>query len=141
MHYGPDGSTGRRYKAPTTFTNKKAARQWLSIQQADIVRGKWLPPGDQAPAPPKVQTLKDYADVWLRNRLVDGEPLKDLTRYMYRQMLDLHILPTLGNLPVSSITADDVAKWHATTLTKRPTYRARCYALLRTILTTAVTDG
>jgi len=72
-----------------------------------------------------MQTVKEYADIWLPNRLIDGEPLKDRTAEMYRKMLDEHILPTLGRLPVSSITADDIEQWHAVTLTKQPTYRLR----------------
>ncbi len=139
MHYGPEGSAGPRYKAPTTFTTKKAARQWLSTQQADIIRQTWLPPVDPTPTT-KPQTLAEYADVWLPNRLVDGEPLKDRTREMYRKMLDIHILPVLGDKPVSSITGDDIRAWHAVTLTKQPAYRARCCGLLHTILATAVTD-
>jgi integrase len=136
MYYGPDS---KRHNAPTTFTTKKAARQWLATQQTDIIRNKWLPPVDPAP-PTKAQTLTEYANLWLANRLVDGEPLKVRTREMYRKLLDIHILPVLGDKPVASITGDDIRKWHAVTLTKQPVYRARCYGLLHTVLATAVTD-
>jgi integrase len=136
MYHGPDG---RRYSAPQTFLTEKDARGWLSLRQADIIRGKWLPPVDAQPAAP--QTLGNYSDQWLANRLVDGQPLKDRTREHYRMLLDLHILPVLGKLPVASITADDVRSWHAGTLTERPALRAKAYGLLRTILNTAVTDG
>lgn len=133
---------GQRHKAPTTFTTKGEARKFLATQQADIVRGKWLPPVEPEPAnTTKEQTLAAYADQWLPNRLIDGQPLKDRTSDMYRKMLDVHIIPVLGHLPVSAITGDDVRDWHAKTLTKRPAFRARAYGLLRTILTTAVTDG
>ncbi len=130
---------GIRYKAPTTFTTKKVARQWLSTVQADIIRGKWLPPVDPVPAA-KPQTLTEYANVWLPNRLIDGEPLKLRTREMYRRMLDAYILPVLGDKPISSITGDDIRAWHAVTLTKQPAYRARCYGLLHTLLATAVDE-
>jgi integrase len=137
MYYGPDGT---RHKAPTTFTTKKTARQWLSTQQTDIIRGKWLPPVDPAPAT-KAQTLTEYANTWLPNRLtVDGEPLKDRTRLHYRMLLDIHILPVLGDKPLAAITADDVRAWHAVTLTDAPTLRAHAYSLLRTILNTAIAD-
>jgi integrase len=141
LYYGPEGKAGRRYKAPTTFRTKGEARKFLATVHADIIRGKWLPPVEQAPAPAKAQTLAAYADLWLANRLVDGAPLKDRTREHYRLLLDTHMLPRLGNLPVSSITADDVRAWHAVTLTEQPTLRAHCYGLLRTILGTAVTEG
>lgn len=132
---------GRRHKAPTTFTTKKEARKWLTTQQADIIRGKWLPPVDPTPAA-KGQTLAEYANLWLPNRLtVDGEPLKDRTRQHYRNLLDKHILPVLGDKPIASISGDDVRDWHATTLTKQPTYRSHAYSLVRTIFNTAIVDG
>jgi hypothetical protein len=87
LYYGPEGKAGRRYKAPCTFRTKGEARKFLATVHADIIRNQWLPPVEQAPAPTK-QTLADYADIWLPNRLIDGEPLKDRTRHMYREMLD-----------------------------------------------------
>ncbi len=68
----------------SSFTTKKVARQWLSTAQADIIRAKWLPPVEQ-PVVVKAQTLTEYANLWLPNRLVDGEPLKDLTRHLCRR--------------------------------------------------------
>ncbi|WP_406817537.1 tyrosine recombinase XerC [Mycobacterium sp. M23085] len=138
MHYGPEGKQGRRYKAPTTFTTKKAARQWLSTVQADIIRGKWLPPEDDAqPAPgTKALTLATYANTWLEQR-----DLKPRTHEHYRKLLDGHILrPPLGNLPIALITADDVRSWYAKTAKGTPTLRAHCYSLLRTIMNDAVRD-
>ena len=138
MHYGPEGSTGPRYKAPTTFTTKKTARQWLSTVEADIIRKKWLPPVEQPTV--KKQTFTEYANQWLPSRLVDGEPLKQRTKEMYRRLLDVHVLPVLGDKPIGSITADDIRAWHAVTLTKQPTYRARCYGLVHSICASAVAD-
>jgi integrase len=135
MYYGPEGTAGPRYKAPTTFTTKGEARKWLATIQADIIRGKWLPPADQTPATPKPVTLKIYADQWLRQRA-----LKIRTRIHYRQLLDDHLVPKLGALPLTDITADDVRTWYAATLTDKPSQRAHAYGLLRNILGTAVTD-
>ena len=39
------------------------------------------------------------------------------------------------------ITRDEVEKWYDRTAVNSPTYRARAYSLLRTILTSAVDDG
>jgi integrase len=141
LYYGPDGARGPRYKAPKTFRTKGEARQWLTTMHADIIRKTWIPPDAAADPATSQQTLADYAETWLPNRLIDGEPLKDRTAEMYRMMLDTQILPVLGDKPVASITADDVRAWHAATLVGRPAFRARCYGLLRTILATAVTDG
>jgi hypothetical protein len=89
-------------------------------------------------ATPKVTktTFADYADKCMANR-----QLKDRTREHYTQLLDQHLLKAFGSWPLSSITADDVRAWHAKFGAERPTVRAHCYGLLRTILGTAVSDG
>jgi integrase len=135
LYYGPEGKAGRRYSAPKTFTTKGEARKWLSTVQADIIRHAWLPPADQRPAAPPL-TLAAYAATWLAHR-----DLKDRTRAHYSDLLEHHILPVLGRLPLASITADDVRAWHAKTAVGRPTLRAHCYGLLRTVLGTAASDG
>lgn len=131
-YFGPDG---RRYKAPTLFLTKKEARAWLSLRQAEIIRKAWTPPGaDDAPVPKL--TFKTYADTWLKQR-----DLKDRTREHYGKLLEDHILPKFGPLPIASITADDVRAWHAKMGAKTPTLRAHAYGLLRTIMGTAASDG
>lgn len=92
---------GRRYSAPTTFTTKMDARGWLALQQADIIRGKCVPPTDEASARAKRITLTDYAEECLRHRDV-----KPRTREHYRKLLDVHVLPGLVALPLASITPD-----------------------------------
>ncbi|WP_068274774.1 tyrosine-type recombinase/integrase [Aldersonia kunmingensis] len=132
LYYGPDG---RRYKAPTTFTAKQDARGWLSLQQADIIRKAWTPPTAQTPTP-KRTTFTEYANDWLEHR-----SLKDRTREHYRKLLDGHILPTLGALPLASITPDDVRDWHTGLGNSTPTMRAHAYGLVRTILASAASEG
>jgi hypothetical protein len=108
-YIGPDG---RPHKAPTTFLTIKDARGWLAIQQADIIRKAWVPPG----ATPDVDTtlmFRDYAKSWLADRRVRGEPLKVRTQEHYQWLLDEHLYRAFGALPVASITADDVRTWHA----------------------------
>lgn len=136
-YYGPDG---RRYKAPTLFLTKRDARSWLSLRQAEIVARAWMPPGADAEPAPKL-TFTEYATQWLATRQVGGRPLKDRTREHYRKLLDEHIEPTFGLLPIASITADDVRAWYAATLTDKPTMRSHAYGLLRTIMATAASDG
>lgn len=130
---------GRRYKSPTLFLTEKDARGWLALQQADIIKKVWTPPEALAAeaAPRKVLTFKEYADDWLEHRQVKGRPLKDRTREHYRTLLDDHIDPTFGSLPLASITADDVHHWYNGLDATTPTMRAHCYGLLRTILGTA----
>jgi integrase len=132
MYYGPDG---RRYKAPTTFTAKQDARGWLSLRQAEIIRNAWTPPGADEQKPSRT-TLAEYTDEWMAHR-----DLKQRTREHYRKLLDHHIVPALGSLPLASITSDDVRRWHTGFGNETPTIRAHAYGLLRTIMGTAASDG
>ena len=76
MYYGPEGRKGRRYSAPTTFTTKSAARQWLATVQADMIRNVWLPPEKPGTGAPhaNVLTLAAYAGVWLDQRDLKTAP-------------------------------------------------------------------
>ena len=51
------------------------------------------------------------------------------------------ILPALGSKPLVGLTAADIRSWHADQAGDMPTARAHAYALLRTILGSAVLDG
>jgi len=129
---GPDG---RRYTAPTLFLTKQDARGWLALRQAEIIRQAWTPPEAQEVKRSPV-TLAEYAETWLEQR-----DLKERTQQHYQKLLDNHLLPAFGALPITSITPDDVRTWHAEMGTRTPTLRAHAYGLLRTILGTAASDG
>lgn len=131
-YFGPDG---RRYKAPTLFLTKGEARSWLSLRHAEIIRKAWEPPEVGENSQPKL-TFDTYSKTWMAQR-----DLKDRTREHYDKLLEAHIVPAFGALPIASITADDVRAWHAKMGTKTPTLRAHAYGLLRTIMATALSDG
>lgn len=128
---------GHRHKAPTTFTTRQDARGWLALQQADIIRGKWVDPTEATPAKAPRVTFAAYAEGWLARR----DDLKPRTREHYRKLLDAHLLPSLGSLPLASIKPEDVRDWYAGLGTATPTLRAHAYGLLRTVLATAAGDG
>ncbi len=131
-YYGPDG---RRHKAPTLFLTTKDARAWLALQQAEIVKQQWQPPEARTTPTPRL-TFRTYADDWMRHR-----DLKQRSREHYTKMLEHHLLPAFGALPIASITADDVRAWHTKMGDDTPTLRAHAYGLMRTIMGTAVSDG
>jgi integrase len=83
----------------------------------------------------------DYAKRWLANRRVKGQPLAERTRAGYTDLLDRLILPIFGHQLVHLITRESVDAWYERTAKGAPTYRARGYGLLRTILNSAVDDG
>ena len=129
----PDGV---RRPAPTTFTTKRDANGWLAQQYADVSRGKWV----VTDASTAVQ-FSDFAAKWLADRKVKGRPLAARTQQGYRDLLGRFILPTFGHLPVHTITREQVDRWYDRTAADTPTYRAKAYSLLRTILASAVDEG
>lgn len=129
---------GLRRPAPHTFQTKRDANAWLAQQEADVSRGLW----QQAQHAASMNTaFGDFAERWLKNRKVKGRAIKPRTRSGYRDLLDRFILPTFENRALHTIDRDDVEKWYDQTAVDTPTYRARAYSLLRTILHAAVDDG
>lgn len=122
-----------------TFSGEDAARGWLTGERKLIDLDEWAPPEQRGQRKKRaVVTLKEFSATWLAGRTVRGRPLKPRTRDHYQQLLDNLILPTFGNLPVASITSDEVDDWYADLGPDRPTLRSHAYGLLRTILGTAV---
>jgi integrase len=118
--------TEKSITAPTTFQTKGDAQTWLATIRTDLVRGAWLPPESDI-------TLRQYATDWLARR-----ELKDRTREDYGKLLDHHILPMLGGLPLGKLTPAVVAEWWAKLPADRPSARAHAYRVLRAMCTTAV---
>lgn len=132
-----DPGTGRRVSLGTFKTKAEAERAFASAT-ADQQKGTWV-----APEKGRV-TLDDYAWQWLDTRLTPrGERLRPRTRELYEGFLRLHILPTLGQVPLARLTTVGIRSWHAGLLADGPgaSSVAKCYRLLRTILNTAVEDG
>lgn len=128
-YIGPDGA---RHKAPHTFTAKMDGEAWLAAERALVERPDWRAPDQRDDAP--LPTLREYADRWLAHR-----ELRPRTVILYRGLLDRHVLPTLGAVPLDDITSAQVRGWFDN-LETGPTARAQAYSLLRTILGTAVDD-
>lgn len=136
---GPDAVV---YKAPVTFEDEDAAAGWLARERKLIDLEEWVPPplrGQKKRTPGNVK-LGTYAADWLEDRRVNGEPLKPRTRTEYARLLEVLIEPTFGQLPVATITEDLVRDWYEGMGKSTPTQRARAYALLRTVLNSAVED-
>ena len=126
---GPDTAV---YRAPSTFASKLDAEAWLTDRRREIDREAWSPPGAVGA---RAQTLAEYSGPWLAQRT-----LKPRTRAHYDQLLHNLILPAFGSSTLTSITPARVREWHAGMGNRTPTLRAHAYALLRTILGSAVTD-
>jgi integrase len=149
---GPDGVTytGRtilndedakpgepvRWGGSVTFDSRQYAAAYLARVSAVIQEGRWVPPGaPDAPRAAAPVTLAAYSKTWLADR-----DLSPSTRLLYTNVLR-HILPAFGDVPLPSLTPAAVREWHAALKDfTGPTMRAHAYALLRTIMNTAVAD-
>jgi integrase len=62
------------------------------------------------------------------------------TAETYRGLLEIHILPALGDIEIGQLTSGTVRTWHARLARRHPSTAAKAYRLLRAICNTAVTD-
>jgi integrase len=126
---GPDGRTRT---APRTFARKEEAARYLTLIEAQLIRGEWIDP-DRG----RVQ-LRVYAEAWIRER----PGLRPRTVELYDLLLRRHIAPYLGDTEVGSLTTPMVRDWRAKLIAggASEVMAAKAYRLLRAILNTAVDE-
>jgi integrase len=125
------GADGMTRKAPQTFATQGEAAEWLTLVEADIIRGDWSPP-EAGDVP-----LGEYARRW-----IDERKLAPRTRELYAALLRLHIAPHLGTLPLAEIRPQTIRTWRGRLLTGgTPEPQAvKAYRLLRAVFNTAVKE-
>lgn len=125
---GPDGVDR---PAPDTFRTKREADDWLADRQSELRQGDWRDP-DAGNVP-----FGDYAAAWVKER-----PLAPRTAELYASLLRLHLAPTFGAMALADITPAAVRTWRRARLDAGvgPSTVAKAYALLRTVMGTAVQD-
>jgi integrase len=121
-----------------SFQTKADAQAWVNARLVENNDGTWQKVFADATV---TTTFAEFSERWLANRKVKGRAIKPRTRSGYRDLLDRFILPEFGKRPVHLIDREAVEKWYDKTAVDTPTYRARAYSLLRTILHAAVEDG
>ena len=132
-YMGPDQAF---HRAPSTFDAKVDAEAWLASERRLMQNDEWSPSKSRrARVVRSTEMFGPYAEAWLEQ----GE-LKPRTRALYRRLLDRFILPAFGEVSLRDITPPVVRTWHSGLDSSRPTQRAHTYSLLRSILSTAVTD-
>jgi integrase len=85
-----DSVRARRWK---TFDTREAAKDFEAVQRTQRNQA-------QRPEVDPAINLKDYADRWLGQLAATAKPS---TFALYRQRLDLHILPALGKVPLRDL--------------------------------------
>ncbi|NQE89309.1 tyrosine-type recombinase/integrase [Nocardia terpenica] len=127
---GPDG---QMRPAPRTFVTKKAAEQWLSTTEVQILQGDWIDPERG-----KI-LLKEYVERW-----IDQRPgLRPRTRELYRWLLRKHVEETdLGGTAVGKLTTPMVRQWRSGRIEAGVSeiVTAKAYRLVRAALNTAVDE-
>ena len=132
-YMGPDQAF---HRAPSTFEAKVDAEAWLAAERRLMQNDEWSPSKSRrAKVVRATEMFGPYAEAWLEQR-----ELKPRTRALYRRLLDRFILPAFAEVSLRDITPQVVRTWHSGLDSSRPTQRAHTYSLLRSILSTAVTD-
>lgn len=127
-------TTGGYRNAPGTFGTKTEAGRWLSMLEADMLRGVWLDPtfGEVR--------FGEVAMRWMATKV----HLRESTRALYDWLLTKHILPTFADRPIGSITALDVQIWIADRHAHSrlgPNSVAKAYKIFRSVMESAVDAG
>jgi integrase len=126
-----------RHNAPTTFTTKMDAEAWLHAERRSMELGTWVAPVIRvAQKKAKTVTLGDYAQTW-----IDQRHVKPRTRIGYQALLDRHIVPGLGRVPLNNFSPELVRSWFASLGTVHVRRNSHAYGLLHAICKTAVDDG
>ncbi|KHL18530.1 site-specific recombinase XerD [Mumia flava] len=137
-YIGPDL---KRHTAPNTFDTSSDAEGWLSKERKLMVDDEktWTAPATRSGTRRSGVTLREYAMPALeRRRSRGGEKLRPRTIVLYRGLLERVILPTLGDMPMKSITEADVEAWYDTLPRDTRTQNAHAYALLKSLFHQAI---
>ena len=137
----PSGRWQARYKgpdgidrpAPHTFDSKTSAERWLTLTEAEIIRGDWANPDAG-----KV-LFSQYAHDWIEER----PGLRPKTIRLYRYLLRCHLGLAFNERALVDIKEPTVRRWRKNLLDDgiSAVTVAKAYRLLKAILNTAVDDG
>jgi integrase len=84
-------------------------------------------------------TVADLCDRFLQSYV--PHKLRSTTQRVYRQQIAVDIRPALGRLKVASVTLADVDAWHRRISARAPVHANRAFAVLSTMLATAIKWG
>ncbi len=116
-----------------TFDDLDLAIDWFKDGSDQIRKGTWIDPDRIG------ETLGEYAKTWLKNKVeISGK-----TMATYVSQLNVHILPTLGEASLTSITNSDVRAWLADLIDSGvgSTTLRQSLRLLRAVLEDALSAG
>lgn len=121
---------GRRITAPSTFATVADANAWLDNESSARARGTWIDPTRGK------LTFREYSVRFM----AEWPGLADTTREQYQSLLDLHILPTFGDMALSAIIPSDVRSWFTPLSKRHPSTAAKAYRRLAHMMKIAAQD-
>lgn len=126
------GADGLRRTAPETFEKEAHADEWLTLREAELLRGDWTDP-NRGKIP-----LSVYGRDWIDDR---HEP-RSRTADLYRWLFGRYIETELGHLHLSDVDPQRVRQWRSQLVRSgvSATMIAKAYRLLRAIMMTATDD-
>ena len=106
VYLGRDPMGKKRYKSITVKGTKRDAERVLNDTLNRIGKNAYVEPTKITFGEYLRQWLRDYAEVQLRPRTVQG----------YRGMIEAHMIPMLGRIPLTRLTSRDIQQYEATLL-------------------------
>jgi len=132
-----DPIEGRPKQTSKVFDTYAEAVQWKNDTIAERNKTGYRPP--------KKQTVKEYLDYWLRTHVQVN--LRPSTLRSYKQLIELHVLPTLGEEKLADLTPHQLQAWVADLALKESgqpqggTLSPRTVAYIRSILHAALAEA
>lgn len=103
LDFGADPETGKQVKQTKTATKLTEARSILRRHEVD--RDKSLT------VLPKAMTVSQWLNDWLATIVIPNRA--ETTVYGYRNIIDTHITPALGNIPLQKLTPQKIQQYYA----------------------------
>ena len=101
MDYGP-GENGKRMRVYQTYTSLPDARK--ALLEFQVERGK------TTQKRPRPMTLDQWLDYWMEE--VVRPSRAETTYYGYRKIIDNHISPALGDIPLQKLMPQDIQRYY-----------------------------
>ena len=123
--------SGKRCRCYRTAPSLRQARKLLRAFCDQKERGH--------PIRPTSQTLEQWLDYWLEEIIIPTRAAT--TAYGYRKIIDNHIVPAMGRIPVQRLSAQDIQKYYSMLLREKglsPNTIRRHHDLLAAALHAAV---
>jgi len=122
---------GRRCRAYQTAPTLKQARALLRKFESERLQNRITPPS--------TRTLREWLEYWLEEIIVPSRA--ETTAYGYRKIIDNHLIPALGHIPIQRLTPQDIQCYYTFLLRNKqlsPNTIRRHHDLLAAALHSAV---